>query len=728
MTSHASTFPRSPWAVAIALALGLSLGIPARAAPRADAEPPMPISKAKAPVTLNFVNAEVEMVSRAIAAMLDRQIVVDPRVKGTITITSERALPPQEAWRSYLAALRGLGFTVVETAGMLKVVPEAEAKLQTGTVQVGAPTARGDQVLTQIFRLNHENPNNLVAVLRPLISANNTINANPGNNTLVITDYADNLQRLGKIIAALDQPAASEVEVVSLQHALASDLAPLVQKLTDGSGAAAVPGAPAVAGGSTSILVEPRSNSLIVRAANPARMSTAKSLIEKLDRPSADGGPAGSIHVVYLKNSDAVKLAEVLRAVLASASSAGGAGASAGGGASSFGTAASGLGGNTTGNSNSATGAGSAAATTPVAQSARPSTGGQIQADPSTNSLIISAPEPVYRQLRQVIDQLDTRRAQIYVESLIVKVNVEKLAQFGIQWQNLFGNKGDSSLVGAGTNSSVGGNNILGLTAGTVQGVTGVAGLVNTIMGGLNIGVAKKIGSVYTLGAVAHFLETNGGANVLSTPTLIALDNEEAKIVVGSNVPFVTGTFTNTGTGTGATNPFQTIERKDVGLTLRIKSQVGEGGAVRMNIYQENSSVQPGSETRAQGPTTDKSAIETSVVVDDGSMIVLGGLLKDEYGDAEDRVPGLASLPVLGNLFRSEKRTRVKSNLMIFLRPVVIRDQSTSDKLMLDRYESIRSSQQQVQPEPTLLLPVDAPKLPEQPPASPVQPAPTPAR
>ncbi|MBP6337186.1 MAG: type II secretion system secretin GspD [Vitreoscilla sp.] len=722
MTLHATAPSRSQLATAIALTLSLSLGTLAQAAPRA--EPPMPISKAKAPVTLNFVNAEVEMVSRAMAAALDREIVVDPRVKGTVTITSERALPPQEAWRSYLAALRGLGFTVVETAGMLKVVPEAEAKLQTGTVQVGAPTARGDQVLTQIFRLNHENPNNLVAVLRPLISANNTINANPGNNTLVITDYADNLQRLGKIIAALDQPAASEVEVVSLQHALASDLAPLVQKLTDGSGAAAVPGAPAVAGGNTSILVEPRSNSLIIRAANPARMSTAKSLIEKLDKPSADGGPAGSIHVVYLKNSDAVKLAEVLRAVLASASSTGGASASAGGGVSSFGAAASGMAGNTTGNSNSATGAGSAAATTPVAQSARPSTGGQIQADPSTNSLIISAPEPVYRQLRQVIDQLDTRRAQIYVESLIVKVNVEKLAQFGIQWQNLFGNKGDSSLVGAGTNSSVGGNNILGLTAGTVQGVTGAAGLVNSILGGLNIGVAKKIGSVYTLGAVAHFLETNGGANVLSTPTLIALDNEEAKIVVGSNVPFVTGTFTNTGTGTGATNPFQTIERKDVGLTLRIRSQVGEGGAVRMNIYQENSSVQPGSETRAQGPTTDKSAIETSVVVDDGSMIVLGGLLKDEYGDAEDRVPGLASLPVLGNLFRSEKRTRVKSNLMIFLRPVVIRDQNTSDKLMLDRYESIRSSQQQVQPEPTLLLPVDAPKLPEQPPASPLQPSP----
>ena len=210
----------------------------------------------------------------------------DPRVRGTLTISSEKALPPTEAWRSYLAALRGLGFTVVENAGLLKVVPEAEAKLQAGTVSVGAPSARGDQILTQIFRLNHENPNNLVAVLRPLISANNTINANPGNGTLVITDYADNLQRLAKIIAALDQPAASEVEVVPLKHALASEMQPLVQKLAESSATPAAPGAAASTGSATSVLVEPRSNSLIIRAANPARLASVKALIDKLDRPA----------------------------------------------------------------------------------------------------------------------------------------------------------------------------------------------------------------------------------------------------------------------------------------------------------------------------------------------------------------------------------------------------------------------------------------------------------
>ncbi|MFD2452984.1 secretin N-terminal domain-containing protein [Ideonella paludis] len=268
----------------------------------------------------------------------------------------------------------------MENAGLLKVVPEAEAKLQAGTVQIGQPQARGDQILTQIFRLNHENPNNLVPVLRPLISANNTINANAGNSTLIITDYADNLQRMAKIIAALDQPAVSDVEVVPLKHAVAADIAPLVQRLSEGGSGIVVPGAAPSAAGGTQILIESRSNSLIVRAANAAKMGQIKALIDKLDRPTEGGGPAGKIWVVYLKNADAVKLAEVLRAAMS-----GGAGASSGGTSSSsgLGTAASratnpglqtGLPqGATTGQSTGL----SAAATSPVTPSAGPSTGGK---------------------------------------------------------------------------------------------------------------------------------------------------------------------------------------------------------------------------------------------------------------------------------------------------------------------------------------------------------------
>jgi len=675
-------------------------------------EPPMPASRSKAPVTLNFVNAEIEAVSRAIGAMLDRQIVVDPRVKGQITVTSEKAQPPQEAWRSYLAALRGMGFTVVENAGLLKVVPEAEAKLQAGTVSIGAPTLRGDQILTQIFRLNHENPNSLVAVLRPLISANNTINANPANGTLIITDYADNLQRLAKIIAALDQPAASEVEVIPIKHALAADLAPLLQRLTEGAAATNVPGAAATLAAATSIVVEPRSNALIVRTANPVRMNAVKSLIDKLDKPVPGGGPAGNIWVVYLKNADAVKLAEVLRAAIASGTAA--TSGAAGTGSSSFSAGTGGVsrpapgvagtGGSPIGTGGTQSGM-SAAATTPVAASASPSTGGQIQADPATNSLIISAPEPVYRQMRQVIDQLDTRRAQVYVETLIVKVDATKAAEFGFQWQSLLGSTStDAKVVGvAGTNFGSVGNIIdLSLSGGTTGTGTTASSASSLVGNGLNIGVFRKIAGFYTLGALARFLETNTGANILSTPNLVALDNEEAKIVIGSNVPFTTGSFTNTGTGNGAVNPFNTIERKDVGITLRIKSQIGEGGTVRMTVFQESSSLR-----NDNSQITDKSSIETTVVVDDGSMMVLGGLLKDEYGDSEGRIPGLGSIPIIGNLFRNEGRTRIKSNLMLFLRPVVLRTPQAAEQMMVDRYDAIRSVQSASQKEATILLPVE---------------------
>ncbi len=645
------------------------------------------------PVTLNFVNADIEGVTRAMAAILKQQFVVDPRVKGTMTLYSEEPMSPRDAYLNFLAALRGLGFSVVEVGGLLKVVPEAEAKVQAGTVAIGDVTRRGDQVITQIFKLNHENANNLVPVLRPLIGANNTINANPGNNSLVITDYADNLQRIAKIIAAMDTPGSGDVEVIAIKHGVASDLAVMVQRLSDTGG---TPGVPGSASGAPTVLVDSRNNSLIVRATNPARMAQIRSLVAKLDQPTSTANSLGNIWVVYLKNADATKLAAVLRAAYsATGSSSGGA------------SPAPGL------SPNTPPAAGGGAATqTALSASAGPSTGGFIQADPSTNSLIITAPEPLYRQLRSVIDQLDSRRAQVYIESMIVKVDANKAADFGVQWQGVQGKKGDGTLVGAGTSFGSGNSNIINLSAATAQGRTGIAAAVTAgIPGGFNIGVLKKIGEIYTLGALARFLETNAGGNVLSTPNLIALDNEEARIVIGQNVPFITGSFTNTGASGGSVNPFQTVERKDVGLTLKVKPQIGEGGTVRMVIYQENSSVSSISATA--GPTTDKSAIETTVVVDDGAIMVLGGLLKDEYEGTVSKVPYLGDLPLIGNLFRADNRTRSKSNLMVFLRPVVIRTQQAADAITLDRYDAIRAQQKELQPTPSVTVPInDAPVLP----------------
>ena len=662
------------------------------AVPGTSTTPALSPTRSNEPVTLNFVNADIESVARAFSVMINRPIVVDPRVKAPMTLYAERPVPVFEAYLSFLSALRGAGFSMVESGGLLKIVPEAEAKLQAGTVVVDEAERRGDQIVTQIIRLHHEQANNLVAVLRPLISPNNTINVSPGHNSLVITDYADNLQRIARIVAALDQPASTDLEVIALRHAVASDLAAIVLRMAETG--AATPGAPPAAGaGGISVLADPRTNSLIVRAPNAARMGQIKAAVQALDRPLEGPASRGNIWVVYLKNADATRLATVLRAAFAATGSLSGSGTTSAG-LGSTGLPASPAASTALPMASAAPGASGGAsvqATSPVQGSAAPATGGFIQADPATNALIITAAEPLYRQIRAVIDQLDSRRAQVYVESLIVKIDASKAAEFGLQWQGVAGQKGDRNVVVGGTNFGAGGNNIINLQLGAASGT------ITTPPGaGLNLGLIRMTGGVYTLATLARFLETQAGANVLSTPNLVALDNEEAKIVIGQNVPFVTGSFTNTAGGTGAINPFQTIERRDVGLTLRIKSQIGEGGTVRMQVFQENSSVVPGA-TTAAGPTTDKSSIETSVVVDDGQIIVLGGLLKEEFADGEDRVPGLGALPVVGSLFRSENKRRVKSNLMVFLRPVVLRTQQSADSVTLDRYDAIRAQQLQMQ-------------------------------
>ena len=648
------------------------------------------------PVTLNFNNAEIEAVAKTLATLSGHNVVVDPRVKGTITLTSTLPVAPAQALRLFAAQLRTQSFALVESAGLYLVVPEADAKLQSGGVSAGAVPASNGQIITQIFQLNHESANNLVPILRPLISPNNTVNVNPGTNALVITDYADNLQRLGRIITALDVANATGVEVVHLKHALASDVVPMLQRLLD-TGAASG-GAPAAgqtdASFKTTVMAEARSNSLIVRAANAARMALARSLIAQLDRPS-DSGPnaaSGNIHVVYLKNADATKLAATLRAALSAQSASGN--ANPGGAAMPAAPA-----------SNNASTAGGANAS--FTSGAQPSTGGQIQADPSTNALIITAPEPQYRQLRAVIDKLDARRAQVFVESLIAEVSAEKAAEFGVQWQGPVGGKGDNNIGLLGTNFKVGGANIISLAA---QGASGNVAPSS----GLNIGVAHNNNGTYVLGFLARFLQTTGDGNVLSTPNLLTLDNEEAKIVIGQNVPFVTGQYTNNNTNAGAVNPFQTIERKDVGLTLRVKPQISEKGTIKLQIYQEVSRLDPASIYSSTGLITNKRSIESSVLVEDGAIVVLGGLLQDEYGSNEERVPGLGEIPLFGNLFRAESRTRKKTNLMVFLRPVVVRDGSSTENLSLDRYEQMRSIQIGSQPNASTGMPaVGAPVMPE---------------
>jgi general secretion pathway protein D len=627
-------------------------------------------------VTLNFKDAEIDTVIGAFGHYLNRTFIIDPRVRGKINLETPRAVTKAQAYNLLQSALRLQNFAIVENAGVSKVVPEADAKLQPGPVTAGRGSDNNsDQIVTQIFRLNYESASNIVPILRPLISPNNTITAYPSNNSLVITDYAANLQRMARIISTLDSPSTNEVEVVPVRHALATDIALSVARMLDdtlraGAGAQIDPGQRAT------VLADPRINSIMIRAASPAKINLAKSLISRLDVPSSQ---PGNINVVYLRNAEAVRLAQVLRGVLS--------GSDSGAGSGTGNSPASQL---TPQNPNAQQG--SAGATTPLQQSTSPQSvtinagGAVIAADTATNSLIITAPEPIYRNLRAVIDKLDARRAQVFIESLIVEVSAEKAAEMGVQWQ--FGNVGAGGRqVFGGTNLSTGGNNIISASANP----TGVGQ-------GFNVGILRGISTVlsatgaqipiYNLGSLARALETTANGNVLATPNLLTLDNEEARIIIGQNVPFVTGQFTTPGSGGAAANPFQTIERKDVGTTLRVKPQVSEGGTVKLQIFQEVSSVEDRS--LAAGLITKRRAIESNVLVDDGQVIVLGGLIEEREENSSQAVPGLGSIPIIGQLFKYESRKKVKTNLLVFLRPVVVRTPDTAYGITADRYEYIQ--------------------------------------
>ena len=661
-----------------------------------------PMAQAQDPksgeASLNFVGADIESVIKAVGHYIGTTFIIDPRIKGTINLVSEKPVTKAQAFRLLTSALRLQGYTVVVGDGFTKVVPEADAKLQAGPTQPGS--VRGDQIATQIFRLNYESANNMVAVLRPLISPNNTINANPGNNSLVITDYADNLRRLGKIIAALDSPATGDLDVIVIKHAIASDIAGMVNRLLESS-SAAVPGGDS---GRVSLLADSRTNSVIIRAPSSARASLARALVAKLDLPTAQ---PGNVHVVHLKNAEATKLAQTLRAVITNDTSASQQQSSPPSQPQQQPQTQGGL--------------GAGGGMTPPPSAAAPNNlpsggaGGFIQADSATNTLIITSSEAVYRNLRAVIDLLDVRRAQVYVESLIVEVSAQKAAEFGIQWLGVTGNSNSSYRVAGGTSFAAGTpNNLLSLGAGIAAagqggGLPSAAALPGA---GLSIGIFRQINGALGLGALAHALETNANANILSMPNLLTLDNEEAKIIVGQNVPFITGQYTTAASGGGAgVNPFQTIERKDVGLSLRVRPQISEGGTVKMAIYQETSAVQD--TANMAGIITSKRSIDTNVLVDDGQIIVLGGLIEDTVQDGAEKVTGLGDIPILGNLFKYQNRKRVKTNLMVFLRPTVVRSNDQGVTLTGDRYDLIRTVEQNTQPLQTPLMPaIQAPVLP----------------
>jgi general secretion pathway protein D len=625
-------------------------------------------------VTLNFVNADLDAVVRAIGHFTGRTFVIDPRVKGTLNLVSEKPMSRCRALAALSGALRLQGFAIVEVGGISRVVPEADAKFQGGPVDVSnvPQSVRGDQVITHVFRLRYVSATNVLPVVRPLVPPNNPVIAYARSNALVVTDYADNLRRIEKIINAIDVETRAGTEVISLDHAIASDLALLVARLTDpqGNGGAALDPNERII-----VLADPVTNSVILKSRSPSQISAAKRIVDELDQP----GPAGAgVYVVSLRNAEAESLAEVLTQIPT-----GGEGVVQSGGRP---------------------GGPGSPATVQVGQDRA-----TVVADAASNSLIISATQSAYRQLRAVIDRLDERKAQVFIESLLVEVQMDQAAEFGIQWLG-----GLDDVAGSST-ALVGGTNFGDASQNIVSGAQNIGNLGK----GLNVGVISGqvtipgLGAITNLNFLARALEAQTDANILSTPNILTLDNEEATIVVAENVPFVTGSYANTGTAAPGVNPFQTIERQDVGLILKVKPQISEGGTIRMSIYEEASAVKEGTASNG-GIVTTKRSIETDVLIDDGSIIVLGGLVQDQIATVVERVPILGSLPVLGHLFRYETRLKKKTNLMLFLRPFVIRNKDDSRSLTVERYDMMRRLEKSVAPGPHFALPTyENPRLPE---------------
>jgi general secretion pathway protein D len=580
-------------------------------------------------ITVNFVNADIQSVIKTVGQHTGRNFIIDPRVTGTVNIVSDRPVSKDMLYQILLSTLRVQGYAAVEEGGFVKIVPEAEAKTSAGPVGEQAARTPGDRIVTQVFILQNESAAQLVPVLRPLVTANNFIGAYPANNAIVITDYAENVRRIQRIIQSIDLPASGEVQVLRMQNASAIDISQILQRLIPETvPSPTAPGSPA----KVAIALDPRTNSLLVRADSPGVMSRVKALAASLDSPGAGNG---NIYVVFLRNADASRIAETLRGLLSGSES------------SSRTTTTS-----TTPSGNTLQQTTASTTTGVAAPAAAPNS--IIQAYPPTNSIIITASEPVYRQLRSVIDTLDQRRLQVYVEALVVEVSTGKAAEFGIQWNVATNTNGGSTIFGGTNFNTTVGSNILGIAANP-----------STIGTGLNLGLINgtitlpgTTTPIANLQVLARALEGDSSSNVLSTPNVLTLDNEEAKIIVGQNVPFITGSFTTA--ASAATNPFQTIERKDIGLTLKVTPQVSEGGGVKLKIFLEVSSVtQDKSIVQSADIITNKRSLESPVLVDDGQIVVLGGLIQDDRSATIDKVPLLGDIPYLWALFkyqRSEER------------------------------------------------------------------------
>ncbi|MDR1936307.1 MAG: type II secretion system secretin GspD [Candidatus Accumulibacter sp.] len=646
-------------------------------------------------VTLNFVNSDIESTVKAVGLITGKNFVIDPKVKGTINIISNQPVARSLIFPILLSALRQQGITAVENDSIVKIMPDADAKTQALEVFTRKGRASGDRVVTQVFPLTHASASQLAASLRPLVSSNNFFGAYAGGNTIVVTDYADNVARIGQIIDNVDQPAASDIFPIRIRYASALDVAQTIGRLMPEVFVQGAPSPmPTPEGVKRTVIVsDVRNNQLLVRSQAAAHGAQIRALVASLDTPPASGS---NINVVYLRNADAVALADTLKGILTGSGEEASSSGFSGSGVSSSSSGLTGSGSSFGGTDGSGTSTSSTSSQTSMLSTGASQSGSGgarraagvsvevagatvlIRADTATNALVITAPDHVYNNLRAVIDKLDVRRAQIYIEALIAEVNVSRSEELGVQWA-VAGTDGSLS-GGAVSNISPTATNLGALYSGYLSGVMSIP---STFSFGLFNG---------NFGVLATALESDGNGNVLSTPNLLTLDNEEARIMVGQNIPILTGSYTTVSGSTS--NPFQTVERKDVGIVLKIKPQISDSGSITLTVAQEVSSVDNSVDTSGAGLATKVRQIDTKVLVDDGQTIVLGGLIEDKVTESKFKVPLLGDIPWMGGLFRYEIHDRSRVNLMVFLRPTILRDAKSSQGLSSERYEYLRAEQE----------------------------------
>ncbi|MGV3578989.1 type II secretion system secretin GspD [Brevundimonas sp.] len=633
-------------------------------APASFAQTVAPPPAAMQDVVINMRGADIKDVAEQVSRITGRTLVLDPQVQGQVNVVSAEPLSRNGVWELFLSVLRTSGFAAVRSGNVWRVVPQATV-VQSGASETGAASSN-QQIVTRLVRLRNLPSDQAVRALRPLVSSFGAIEALTEPNAVVVTDYAENIRRVQQLAATLDSGGGTSFDSIALRHASATEVAASVSALL-GSDA-----------GGPRVTADERSNVLLIRG-DAADLAQARSIVAALDTP---GGATPVTRVVRLRNSDAESITEIVRGLLGGEPSATNPVARS---LRSTGLASLSASNRDTAGQTAAaltSGAGAATTTTESGTAARPEgftlDGVTVQASPELNAVVMRGPPATVTMLEDVIGQLDLRRAQVKIEVAIVEITGELGEQIGVQLGFGGAVPADGVIGGTGFNNA-------GTDLGTV--LTALGYPAGRLLGS---GLSLAAGSQGDFGVLLQAVGTNSAANLLSSPNLTVLDNEPAEIVVGQNVPFRTGSFATDG---NSTNPFTTISREDVGLTLRVVPRVHEGGVVRLEVAQEISALAPTAVVGAADLVTSRRSLQTSVLADDGETVVLGGLVTDDRQSANSRVPGLGSLPVIGNAFRSRRDSQTRRTLFIFLKPTILRDSADVAAAAQASYDRLRAAE-----------------------------------